>query len=246
MNIFEKMEIELDAQTQIKKITLGRVANMLLEVAWRNEEDRAEAEKIAAKYRHGICKGGMISGLPTNQGAMYSTSWSDHGEFFRKHPEEYECNSSIGELLRRKTIDKIACRIKVEENKGFNLESAPTNFQLGNFCDVVEDMFNNEYDCGFKKDKDFSELPDGSFGDIIDFYELRSEITKIMYNYLNKTITLDKFNTKNTYPDMSFDIVEIKGTKKIMFRNIRVHQPLEFEKTGKAQIFLKDQSGNSK
>jgi len=250
MNIFEKMEKEiLNAPSKTKKIetiNIGHMATLLLEVAWRNEEDRAEAEKVASKYRHGIAKGGMISGLPITQGASLRTSWSTPDAFYGKHPEEYRINSGPGEILKMDTTDKIACRLKVTKNDGFYFNEFPQQFQLWKMDEVLEDVLGEGYDVGRWSNKKLSDILDVEKRGLSDFLQLKQEIILLMNDFLNKTITLDKFDKENTYPDIVFDIVEIEPIKIILFKNIKIFQHLEFEKTGKVQEFLKPQSENSK
>lgn len=245
MNIFEKMQSEISDSLynsiNSKDLSKGHVATMVMEVAWRNEEDRREAELLANKYRQFISKGGMVKGQPINANVMLSTSWSDPDVFFQKHPEEHECTSGEGSLLKEKTLDKIACRITYNSNNGFKFIAVPDEFKLGNINSVIEIMLGNEYSVPSLELEDMQKFRSKIRQEmkLYDWVDLKSHIVGIMYNFLNKTITLDKFGKSGSYPDLTFEMVEVKPLNCVFFRKANIDMPLEFEKTGKTQEFLK-------
>jgi len=228
----------------LETLDIGKVATIEMEVAWRNEEDRAEAEKMAVKYRHGIAKGGMISGLPANQNAMLSLSWNDPDCFFKKHPDEWECNSGEGLLLKRKTLYKVKCRLKCVSDDGFGLSKEIGPINIENINSAIEAWMGNDYDAGNMDDIEYRQILSKLDG-YADRGNIDNAVWRIMFNYLNKTITLDQFDKPGTYPDISFDIVEIKPLKQFLYKNVQVVKYLEFEKTGKQPAFL-DQPEKSK
>jgi len=256
MNLFEKVQHEINAVdkegNKQEQFSIGAIAEASLEVAWRDMTDRKEAEVVATKYRHGLKDGkGMITGLPTREGAMMRLSWTGDSDYFYKtHPELNKPLTSQPAMMKGEAQGGTACRLKINKKGAFeSVEQYEKSFRMRDCWKVLERVFKG-YDCLMSADstsnlgsKYSSFLSENK---LVDYIRFTDKIYMLMLDYLNKTISLDKTDAPNTYPDIRFEVVEIEPDNKIVFRNIKIVFPTEFEKTGKEQLFLSQSKGNPK
>lgn len=256
MNLFEKVQSEINAVdkngNRQEKYSIGAIAEASLEVAWRDMTDRKEAEVVATKYRHGLKDGkGMITGLPAAEGAMMRVSWTGDSDYFYKtHPNVDKPLTSQPARMKDIAQGETACRLKINKKGAFeSAEQYEKSFRMYDCAEVLERVFKG-YKCLIsvsghdRENHKYKNFMDAN--DLLDYVGFKDSVYRLMLDYLNKTISLDKTDAPNTYPDVRFEVVEIEPDNKIAFRNIKIAFPTEFEKTGKEQLFLSQSKGNPK